>query len=83
MSDNNQIHNQDDIIVSRSEENFCGACAVIPIAIAGLGVSKYGAKSSSSKNKLFKKISLWGGIVSIVVSLIVAVYYINNCSECE
>jgi hypothetical protein len=64
-------------------EEFCGACLAIPFAFAGVGVSTYGA-SSRGKHKSQKNIALWVGIVTILVSIMVAVYYIwiKKCTDC-
>ena len=66
-----------------TKEEFCGACLAIPVAFAGVGASAYGA-SSRGKHKKTKKYALWGGIRAIVLSLLVAVYYlfIKKCTEC-
>jgi Na+-driven multidrug efflux pump len=64
-------------------EGFCGACLAIPFAFAGVGASAYGA-SSRGKHKKQKKIALWGGITTIVISILIAVYYIwiKKCVDC-
>lgn len=64
-------------------EGFCGACMAIPFAFAGVGASAYGA-SSRGKHKKQKKIALWGGIASIVISVLVIIYYvwIKKCTDC-
>jgi Na+-driven multidrug efflux pump len=64
-------------------EGFCGACLAIPFAFAGVGASAYGA-SSRGKHKKQKKIALWGGIITIVISVLIAVYYlwIKKCVDC-
>jgi hypothetical protein len=64
-------------------EDWCGACLAIPFAFAGVGASAYGA-SSRGKHKKQKKIALWGGIASIVISSLVIFYYvaIKKCTDC-
>ena len=64
-------------------EDFCGACLSIPFAFAGIGASAYGANSRGAHKKK-KKIALWGGIVTIVISVLIAVYYlwIKKCTDC-
>jgi Na+-driven multidrug efflux pump len=65
------------------KEDFCGACLAIPFAFAGVGASAYGA-SSRGDHKKQKKIALWGGIATIVISILIAVYYlwIKKCVDC-
>ena len=65
-------------------ENWCGACLSIPLAFAGVGASAYGATSSRSSHKHQKKIALWSGIMSILLSILIAVYYlyIKKCTDC-
>lgn len=65
-------------------ENWCGACLSLPLAFVGVGASAYGA-SSRGAHKKQKKIALWTGIVSIIISISIAVYYlwIKKCSDCR
>jgi len=64
-------------------EEFCGACLAIPFAFAGVGASAYGT-SSRGKHKKQKKIALWGGITTVIISILIAVYYIwiKKCVDC-
>ena len=71
-------NNHDDVI-----ENFCGACLAVPLAFAGVGASAYGASNSRSKYKKQKKIALWIGIITIVISLIIGIYYLFSCQNCR
>lgn len=64
------------------KEEFCGACLAIPLAFAGVGTSLYGS-SSRNKYKKQKKIALWGGIVVVVMSLAIAIYYLCSCKDCR
>jgi len=67
-----------------TKEDFCGACLAVPLAFAGVGASAYGAKKSSrGKYKIQKKCALWGGIIAIVISLIIACYYLRTCKDCR
>lgn len=67
-----------------TKEGFCGACLAIPLAFAGVGASAYGAHSSRGKHKKQKKIALWAGIISIVISILIVVYFlfIAKCKDC-
>lgn len=83
MSDINpkwKIYKKDDEDVI---EPFCGACLAIPFAFAGVGASAYGA-SSRGKHKKQKKWALWGGVAVILISVLIAVYYmwIAKCTDC-
>ena len=64
-------------------EEFCGACLAIPFAFAGVGASAFGA-SSRGAHRNQKKIALWGGITTIVISVLIAIYYmwIKKCVDC-
>lgn len=69
-----------------TKEYFCGACLMIPVAFAGIGASAYGA-SSRSKHKKQKKITRWllfGGIATVIISILIWIYfkYIKKCTEC-
>lgn len=66
-------------------EEFCGACLAVPLAFAGVGASAYGTDSSRGKHKQQKKIALWVGIISIVISLLIAVWYLyfSKCTNCK
>ena len=66
------------------KEDFCGACLSVPLAFVGVGASIYGT-SSRDKYKKQKKIVLMSGIVSIMVSLIIASYYLffSGCKDCK
>ena len=70
--------------IKEVKEEFCGACAAIPLAFVGAGASAYGASSKSS-HKTQKKIIFWSGIVTVIISLAIVVYYlwIKKCSDCE
>lgn len=63
-------------------EDFCMACAAVPFAFAGAGVTAYGSTSSGS-NKTLKIIMVVGGLLSIVITLIIAFYSLRNCSDCK
>lgn len=72
------MNNKQDI-----KEPFCGACAVIPLAMAGVGASAYGSNNKGSYKKN-KQIMLWGGIITIIISILIAVYFLwfKECSQC-
>jgi hypothetical protein len=65
-------------------EDFCGACVAAPLALAGSGFIFYNSKNSSRKNyKLQKKISIWVGVIMIIISLAIAFYYLKSCDRCK
>lgn len=69
---------------NETKENFCGACLAVPLAFAGAGASAYGS-GSKGKHKKRKQIMFWLGIVSVIISLCIAGYYlfIKKCEECQ
>jgi uncharacterized membrane protein YjfL (UPF0719 family) len=67
------------------KEDFCAACLTIPLAFTGASLSAYGASSNGSHKKL-KKILLWSGVGTVLLSLliIIYVYYIKkDCTNCR
>ena len=66
-------------------EGFCGACLAVPLAFAGVGASAYGSSNSRSAHKKQKKIILWSGIISVIISLVIAIYYLffSKCTKCR
>ena len=61
------------------KEDFCGACAAIPLAIAGAAGAGYGAEQHGKT----KKIILWSSIALTVISVIVAIVYLKTCKHCK
>lgn len=64
------------------KEDFCGACLAMPLALAGAGAAGYGGTKNGS-NKNMKKILLWGGIGLTLLSVIIAIYYMQTCKSCR
>ena len=66
------------------KEPFCGACLAIPFAMAGVGASAYGGSNSRGDHKKQKKWALWGGIFVVIISIIIAIYYlrVKKCVDC-
>lgn len=64
-----------------TEEEFCGACAAIPIALLGAGAAGVGSKKGGHKK--MKNIMLWGGIGLTLVSVIIAIIYLKKCKSCR
>jgi hypothetical protein len=68
-----------------TQEDFCTACAMIPLAFAGAGTTAYGASSRGSSKKM-RTILLWTGVSTALIAFltIMYVYYIKkNCVECN
>ena len=67
-----------------NKEDFCGACAVIPLSIIGVTAGAYTSNSRKYK-KTQTKIIFWSSIVTIIISIIVIIIYscIKNCSDCK
>lgn len=66
-------------------EDFCASCLVVPLALAGASATGV-AVSTSNKNKMRKKILLWSGIATIVLAVLIGVYYLMNketCLDCK
>lgn len=66
------------------KEDFCIACAAIPMAMAGAGASAYGANQKGSHKKM-KDIMLWGGLAVTAISVLIAIYFlfIRKCKNCR
>jgi len=71
-------------MTSDTKESFCGACLAVPLAFAGAGASAYGSRSKGTHKKR-KKMIFWLGIIAVILSIAVAVYYmwIKKCDECQ
>lgn len=66
------------------KENFCGACAAIPLALAGVGLSGASLKKTTTEEqKQKKRILLIVGISITIISLIVGIYYLLKCKDCR
>jgi uncharacterized membrane protein YjfL (UPF0719 family) len=61
-------------------EEFCGACLAIPVALTGLGVGTYG--STSKKHKNSKKMAFWGFLIGGIALIITLIFYFR-CSTCH
>ena len=66
-----------------TKEEFCSSCVAGGFAIAG-AVGAGAGVSSKKMHKKYKKILIWTGIVTFIISLAVAGYmYKKNCKECR
>lgn len=69
-----------------SRENFCPACAALPIAMAaGAGAAASSNESEEDKEKRLKKATCAKilCIVMFVLSLAVFLWYLNKCKKCK
>ena len=65
------------------KEDFCPSCLIVPLAFAGAGATAAGQGISNSHKKM-KKILMLTGVVSVVSTLLLVIYYFlfkNNCSK--
>jgi hypothetical protein len=66
-------------------EDFCSLCLTVPLAFAGVGASTYGSSSRKS-HKRAKKIAFWSGVATVILSIIIATYFLlkkEQCKECQ
>jgi len=64
-----------------TKEDFCGACVMIPLAMAGAGITGYGTKKGAygKQKKLIMRISL----IFTIVTALIAIFYLRNCKSCR
>ena len=62
------------------KEEFCGACAAIPVALVGGVIASSSSQINYKKNK---KIILWIGVSITVISIIIAIYFLLQCKTCR
>jgi hypothetical protein len=62
-----------------TKEDFCGACAAVPLALVGAGTAGFGTK----KHGKTKKIMLWTGLILTVLGVVIATWYVSTCSDCR
>lgn len=65
-----------------TKEEFCGACAAIPLALMGASAAGVGAKKKGNHKKI-KNILLWGGIGLTLLCVIIGMIYLKNCKSCK
>jgi len=65
-----------------TKEEFCGACVTIPLAFAGAGATVYGSRGRGYYQKK-KRFIFWIGIGTVLLSLLIIIYYVRTCSECS
>lgn len=62
-----------------TKEEFCGACAAVPLALVGAGTAGVGSK----KHGTTKKIMLWTGVGITIISIIIVIIYLTKCKDCR
>ena len=62
-----------------TKEEFCGACAAVPLALVGAGTAGLGTK----KHGKTKKIMLWSGVGVTAISVIIVLIYLSSCQDCR
>ena len=61
------------------KEDFCGACAAIPLAMIGVASAGAGSKQHGKT----KKIMLWTGVAITIISVIIVIIYLKTCKNCK
>lgn len=61
------------------KEGFCGICAAVPLALAGLGGTAYAASGAEEKRK--KTIIIVGCSIVLIISIFFFIKY-SNCQSC-
>ena len=69
-------------MVKETKEDFCGLCVVAPLAFAGASATAVGG-SVMKRHKKWRKMLLISGIASIILSILILIYYKKNCKECK
>ena len=67
--------------LKETREEFCGACLVAPLALAGVGTAGLG--SSKGGHKKMKLIMLWVGVGITLLSVILTIYFLSRCKSCR
>ena len=67
--------------LKETKEDFCGACLVAPLALAGIGTAGYGSTKGGYKKS--KIIFLCVGIAITLLSIIFTIYFLTKCKNCR
>lgn len=67
------------MIEEDSKEEFCGACAALPLALVGVGTTGYGLKDHGKRKKLI----LWFGLGITFFSVLIVIIYLMSCKSCR
>lgn len=66
-------------------EDFCGVCAVAPLAFAGASATAVGS-TMANNHRAWKNTLIVSGVVSIVISICILIYYFvfkKDCKQCK
>lgn len=66
------------------KEDFCPSCLVVPLAFAGASATAAG-KTMGNSHKQTKRILLYSGIATILLTLALGLYYLvfkEKCTAC-
>ena len=66
----------------RVKEDFCPGCVAIPMAFMGAGVAGLGAQKKGQYRKS-RKWMMWIGIILVIISTLIGIWYFSKCKECE
>ena len=64
------------------KEDFCPSCLIVPLAFAGTGATVAG-EVIPGKHKKMKKGLLISGILTIVFTVGLVIYYLKNKDKCD
>lgn len=65
-----------------TKEEFCGLCVAAPLALLGAGAELGSNVGDKEKNKKRRKYLFWTGLISILLSIMIIVYYAFNGKKC-
>uniref|UniRef100_A0A6C0H2S6 Transmembrane protein n=1 Tax=viral metagenome TaxID=1070528 RepID=A0A6C0H2S6_9ZZZZ len=68
---------------TETKEDFCPACVILPVAMAGAGMASVGATKQNKSNKKKKKLMFWVGITTTLFALIIGLIYLKRCKNCR
>ena len=74
--------NNDDLSGQHVQENFCGACFTVPLALIGAGTAAVGSQQRGQYKK-YRKIALWGGILITILSVLVTFWFLIWFKQCS
>ena len=63
-----------------TREDFCGACTAGATAVIGASTAGIGSRGAYGRNK---NIILWVGVGITIISVIVAIIYMQTCKTCR
>jgi hypothetical protein len=64
------------------KEDFCPSCLIVPLAFAGAGATAAGG-TMSKKHKKWKKALLISGVITIIFTVGLFIYYHANKDDCK